>query len=104
MNCIFWIVFIHLEQKQAWTSEEIKIVKIIQHKKSDKTPSVIYTDLESFIKRIGGHQYNFEILSTTKVGKYIPRRYSVPSVETWYSMQKKHNVWSGEDSINRVRN
>ena len=39
--------------KDCW-SEYTKILEFIQNQKSDKTPSIIYVDLESLIKKIDG--------------------------------------------------
>ena len=53
-------------------STDAKILDFNQYQKSDKAPSIIYADLESLIKRIDGHKNNFEKLSSTKIGKYLP--------------------------------
>ena len=39
--------------KDCW-SEYTKILEFIQYQQSDKTPSIIYVDLESLIKKIDG--------------------------------------------------
>ena len=48
-----------------------------QYRKSDKTPSIIYADLESLIKKVVGYKNNYEESSTTNVGEHIPFRYSM---------------------------
>ena len=71
MIFIAWIVFIRLEQKiklesqkklcenkdfygAVMFSEDTKILEFNQYRKSDKRPSIIYTDIESLIKIIDG--------------------------------------------------
>ena len=52
-------------------SEENKTLEFNQYKKIDKA-FIIYTDLESLIKKNEGCKNNPEKLSTTKVGEHIP--------------------------------
>ena len=44
--------------------------------KSDKTPCIIYPDLDFLTKKIDNCINNPERSSTTKIGEHIPRRYS----------------------------
>ena len=53
-------------------SEDSKILEFNQYHKSDKIPSIIYADLESFIKKVDGCKNTPEKLSTTKIGQEIP--------------------------------
>ena len=78
MIFIACIVFIFFEQKKnesnvcekknfrdvAMPSEDTKILEFSLHQKSDKTPSIIYANLESLIKRINKSKTNFEKQST----------------------------------------
>ena len=41
-------------------SKNTKILELNQYQKSDKTPSIIYADFESLIKRIDGYEKNSE--------------------------------------------
>ena len=41
-------------------SEDTKMFKFNQCHKSEKTPSIIYADIKSLIKRIDGYKDNFE--------------------------------------------
>ena len=82
-------------------SEEAKILKFNQHKNSDKAPSTIYTDPKSLIEIIGGHKYNLEILSTTKVGKYIPCWYSLPTIQIFDDIENTYNVCRGESRMKK---
>ena len=48
--------------------------------KSDKTPYIIYADLESLIKKIDGCENDPENSSATKIGERIPCGYSISKV------------------------
>ena len=52
-------------------SEDTRISDFKQYQKSDKTPFIIYADLECIIKKIDGCKNNPENSSTTKVSKHI---------------------------------
>ena len=58
-------------------SEGTKILKFNQIRKSDKTPSTFYADLESLIKRIDRYKNSFEKSSKPKVDEHIPCGYSM---------------------------
>ena len=46
-----------------------EILKFNQYMKLDKMPYIIYTDLESLIKKIDEYESNPENSSTTKIAK-----------------------------------
>ena len=48
--------------------------------RSDKTPLIIYVDLESLIKEIGNCKNNPENSSTTKIKERISSGYSVSTI------------------------
>ena len=54
------------------TSEKDKILEFKQYMKSDKMPYIIYTDIESLIRKIDGCGNNPEKSSTMKIGETIP--------------------------------
>ena len=54
------------------SSGDTKILYFNQYQKSDETPFIIYTDLESLLEKIDGCQSNPEISSTAKVREHIP--------------------------------
>ena len=83
-------------------SEDNKILKFNQYQKSDKTPSIIYTDLESLIKRIDRCINDFEKTSTAKVGEYIPCGYSMSAIWTFDGIENKHDVYRGEDCMKKL--
>ena len=53
-------------------SEETVILEFNQYQKFDKTPSIIYADLESLIKKLNVCKNNLEKSSATNVGEHIP--------------------------------
>ena len=61
-------------------SEDIKILEFNQYRKSGKTASVIYADLESLIKRKDGCKNNLEKSSATEVGEHVPCGCSMPTI------------------------
>ena len=48
--------------------------------KSDKMPYIIYTDIESLIKKAANCKNNPEKSSTTKIEKHITCRYSMTKI------------------------
>ena len=56
----------------SMTSEKDKILEFKQYMKSDKMPYIIYTDIESLIRKIDGCGNNPEKSSTMKTGGTIP--------------------------------
>ena len=53
-------------------SKGSKTLEFNQYQKSDKTPFIIYTDLECIIEKIDGCKNNPENSSTPKVSEHIP--------------------------------
>ena len=56
------------------------ILRSNQQMRSDKTPLMIYVDLESLIKEIGNCKNNPENSSTTKIKERISSGYSVSTI------------------------
>ena len=77
--------------------EDTKIREFNQRQKSDKTPSINYADLESFIKKIDGLKNSFEKSSTIKAGEHIPCGFSMSMIWTFAGMANKHDVYRSED-------
>ena len=74
-------------------SRETKISKFNQHQKSDKTPFIIYADLESLIDR------SPEKSSTTKVGEHIPSGFPLSTILLFKDIENKHDVYRGKNSM-----
>ena len=77
-------------------SENTKIFEFNQYQKSDKTPFIIYTDLECIIEKIDGCKNNPETSSTTKVREPIPSGFSMSTILSFRSIENKHNVYRGK--------
>ena len=73
-------------------SKDSKILEFNQYRKSGKTPSIIYADVESFIKRIDVCKNNFGKSSTKKVGEHIPCGYSMSTIWKFDGIENKHDV------------
>ena len=56
-------------------SENDKILEFNQYMKSDKMSYIIYTDIESLIRKLDGCANNPENSSTTKIGEHGPCGY-----------------------------
>ena len=76
-------------------SEDTKILEFHQYRKYDKTPSIIYADLEFLIKRIDGCKSSSKKSSTAKAGEYIPCGYSMSVIWTFGGIKNNHYVCRG---------
>ena len=56
------------------------ILKFNQYMKSHKMSYIIYTDIETLIKKMNGCSNNPESSSTTKIGEHIPCGYSMSTI------------------------
>ena len=54
------------------SSEDTKILGFNRYQKSDKTPLIIYANLECVVEKIDGCKNNPEKSSATKVSEHIP--------------------------------
>ena len=82
-------------------SEETKILEFNQYQKSDKTPYIIYPDLECLIEKIDGCKNNPENSSTIKASEHIPSYFSMSTVSSFKSIENKHDVHRGKDCMKR---
>ena len=80
-------------------SEKDNILEFNQYMKSDKMPYIIYSDIESLIKRIDGCASNPENSSTTKIGEHIPCGYSMSAIWAFDNIENKHNLYRREDCM-----
>ena len=81
-------------------SEDTKILEFNQYRKTE-TPSIIYADLESLIKRIDGFKNKFEKSSTTKEDEHIPSGYSMSTIWIFNGIENKHYVYRGETCMKK---
>ena len=78
-------------------SEVTKISEFNQYKKSDKAPFNIYEDLECIIEKIDGCKNNPKNTSTSKVSEHIPSTFSMKTISSFRSIERKHDVYRGKD-------
>ena len=76
--------------------ENTKKLEFDQYQKSDKAPCMIYADLECMIENIDGCKNNPENSSKTKVGKHIPSGFSMSTISSFRSTEKKNDVYRGK--------
>ena len=63
---------------------------------------IIYTDLESLIKKIDGCANNLEKSSTTKIGQYIPCGYSMSTIWAFWHIENRHTLYHGKDCMKKI--
>ena len=64
-------------------------------------PCLIYADLESLIKKIGGCANNPDKSSTTKIGEYIPCGYSISTIHAFDDKENKHTLYPWKDYMKK---
>ena len=78
-----------------------KILEFNQYKKPDKTPSIIYADLESLIQKINGCKSNPTKSSTAKLGEHIPSGFSMSTILSFKDTKNKNEVYRGKDYMKK---
>ena len=64
-------------------------------------PYIIYADIESLMKKIGGCQNNPEKSPTTKTDEHNPCEYSMSLILGFGHIEDKHTLYRGKDCINK---
>ena len=77
------------------------MLELNQCMKSDKMPYKIYADIESLIQKIDNCKINPEETSTTKIGKHIPCRYSMPTNWALDLIENKHSLYRGKGCMKK---
>ena len=67
-------------------SENTKILEFNQYRKSDNISLIIYTDLDSLIKKIDGCKNNPEKAFTTNASEDIRSGFSITAISSFISM------------------
>ena len=83
-------------------SNDTKMLEFNQYQKSDKTPFIIYTDLECITEKIAGSANNPEKSSTTKVSEHISSGFPMSATYSFRSIEKKCNGYKGKDCMKNV--
>ena len=69
-------------------SEGTKILGFNQYQKSDKSPFIIYADLECLIEKTDRCKNNPENPSSTKLGEHVPSNFSMSKISSFNSIKK----------------
>ena len=85
----------------VFPSSKNNILEFNQYKKLDKMLYIIYTNIESLIKKIERSANNLEKTSTTKVGKHIPGGYSMPTIWALDHIENTHSLYCREDGMKK---
>ena len=80
-------------------SEDTKILESNQYKKSDKTPFIIYADLECIIEKINGCKNN-----PNPFIEHILWVFSISTISLCRSIKNQHDTCKGKDCIKRFVN
>ena len=76
-------------------SEETRILELNQYQKSEKTPFIIYADLECIIEKIDGCKNNPGNSFTTKISEHIPSGFSMSTISSFRSIENEHDIYRG---------
>ena len=85
----------------VFPSSKNNILEFNQYKRLDKMLYIIYTNIESLIKKIERSANNLEKTSTTKVGKHIPGGYSMPTIGAFDHIENTHSLYCREDGMKK---
>ena len=88
----------------AVPSEVTKVLESNQYQKSDKSLSVIYTDLECLKEKTDWRKNDSQNLFKRKVSEYIPLSFSIFTISWFRSIEKKHEVYKGKDCMKNFCN
>ena len=62
---------------------------------------IIYTDIESLIKKMDGCSNNPESSSTTKIGEHIPCGYSMSTIWAFDNIWNKYTLYRWKDCMKK---
>ena len=88
-----------IHQGGIWLVGIFRVAVFLIPMKSDKTPYMIYADIESLIKEIDSCKNNPEKSSTTKIGKHISCGCSIPAIWAFDHVKNRHSLYHGEDCM-----
>ena len=82
-------------------SKKNEILKFNQYMKSEIMPYIIYTDIESLIKKIDGRANNPEDSSTKDIDENNACGYSMTTIWRFDHIEKKHTFYRGKNCIKK---
>ena len=65
-------------------------------------PYIIYADMESLIKKIGGCANKSENSLTTKIQEHIPCPYSMSTIWAFDNIENKHTIICAKDCMKKL--
>ena len=83
------------------SSEDTTKLEFNQYQKSDKSPVIIYADLECLIENIDECTNNPGNSSTTKLGEHIPLGFSMSTISSLKSIENKHDAYRGTNCMKK---
>ena len=81
--------------------EDTKILEFNQYQKCDKSLFIIYADIECIIEKIDECKNNSENSSTKKASEHIPSGFSMSTISSFRSIEKKHDVYGFKDCMKK---
>ena len=83
------------------SSENTEILEFNQYQKSDRTPTIIHTDLDSLIKNWMDVTTILKNYLQQKVSQYIPSGFTISTISSLKDIKNKHDVLRGEDCMKK---
>ena len=80
----------------------IELLDFYQYMKSDKMLYIIYSDIETLIKKIDICANNPENYSATKLGEHIHCRYSMSTIWAFDNTENKHTLYRGKNCMKKI--
>ena len=81
-------------------SKDTKSLESNQYQKSDKTPIIIYADLESLLEKIDACKNDLEKSCTASVDEHIPSGFSMSTI-SFKDIENKHDVYRGKICVKK---
>ena len=82
-------------------SEDTKISKFNQYKKSGTAPFLVYADLECLMEQTDGCKNNPENSATTREGEHIRSAFLMSTTSSFKSIEEKHDVYRGKGCMKK---
>ena len=81
--------------------EDTKTLEFNQYQKCDKSLFIIYADIECIIEKTDECKNNSENSSTKKASEHIPSGFSMSTISSFRSIEKKHDVYGFKDCMKK---
>ena len=84
-------------------SKDTKILEFSQNQKSDIKPFITCGDCECLIEQINGCKTNHENSPTTKVNEHVGPGFSMSTISSFKSIEKKHDVYRDKECRKKLQ-